>query len=75
MNVTLNGHNYTLSGVAPGTWLMNYRYVGASGAFVSNVIDDVVADNPDVSSNSWGPAQPIYNSNLSMYETIVFKNK
>lgn len=73
--MTLNGHNYTLSGVAPGAWLMNYRYIGATGASIGKVVDNVIEDNPDISSNSWGPSYPIYNSELSTYQNLVFKKK
>lgn len=72
VNVTLYGQNYTLSGVAPGSWLMNYRYIGATNAYISVVTDDIIADNPDISSNSWGPSYPVYNSKLNTYKQLVF---
>lgn len=73
VNVSLYGHNRTLSGVAPGAWLMNYRYVGATDAFLNVVADDLFGDNPHISSNSWGPLYPIYNSKNGDYSHFVNK--
>ena len=52
----------TLSGVAPGAWVMSYRVFypatsGASGFYdVEGIaaLEDVVADGADVVNNSWG---------------------
>ena len=49
---------------------MNYRFVGG-GADVSSITEDLIKDNPDVSSNSWGPTPPIYNSNLVNFKLFV----
>lgn len=61
VNATYNGKNYTISGVAPGAWMMNYRFVGGNGD-VFATFEDVVNDGADISSNSWG-YDPFYNSN------------
>lgn len=68
VKATYGGANYTISGVAPGAWMMNYRFVGGNGGDVFSVFDDVVEDGADISSNSWG-YDPFYNSN-SVYSTI-----
>ena len=70
VNVTLYGHDYTLSGVAPGAWLMNYRFLD-SDAEVGVMVDDIFKDNPDISSNSWGPVDPVYNSNYETFKQFV----
>ncbi len=52
----------TLSGVAPGAWVMNYRVfypsVGGSGSFFNAegiaALEDIVRDGADVVNNSWG---------------------
>lgn len=69
VNVTLYGHNYTLSGVAPGAWLMNYRFLDSDSS-VNVMVDDIFRDNPDISSNSWGPNK-IFNSNFEDYKFMV----
>ena len=56
------GITHTLSGVAPGVWLMNYKAFydaqsGARGAYSAELIaalEDAVRDGADVISNSWG---------------------
>ncbi len=56
------GVTHTISGVAPGAWLMNYKvfYAGVSGekdAYSAELIaalEDAVLDGADVISNSWG---------------------
>ena len=70
VNITLYGHNYTLSGVAPGAWLMNYRFTGDE-ADVFSLTEDIIKDSPDISSNSWGPTSPIFNSNSPIFKLFV----
>lgn len=58
------GITHTLSGVAPGAWLMNYKVFYKSQnlqregvAFTAEIlaaIEDAVADGADIISNSWG---------------------
>lgn len=71
MSVDLYGKRYSLSGVAPGAWLMNYRYVGTTNVFSNILTDDIIEDNPDVSSNSWGPSVPVFNSNNEDFKQFV----
>ena len=70
MNVTLYGHDYTLSGVAPGALLMNYRFDKNKDGFDNFLIDSISLDNPDILSNSWGPT-PIENSENENFKTLV----
>lgn len=56
------GITQTLSGVAPGAWIMSYRVFYASvrddGSFYNAegiaALEDIVADGADVLNNSWG---------------------
>lgn len=71
VNVTSGNVNYTISGIAPGAWMMNYRFVGGGGN-VFSVFDEVVEDASDISSNSWG-YDPFYNSAHSTHKLFVNK--
>ena len=44
----------TLSGVAPGAYLMAYKFTNAYTPELLRMIDDAVADGADVINNSWG---------------------
>jgi subtilisin family serine protease len=46
--------NLELSGVAPGAWLMAYKFSNAYTPEILKMIDDAVADGADVINNSWG---------------------
>ena len=69
VNVTSGNVKYTISGIAPGAWMMNYRFVGGGGN-VFSVFDEVVEDASDISSNSWG-YDPFYNSAYSTHKLFV----
>ncbi|MBY6017209.1 S8 family serine peptidase [Halomonas denitrificans] len=66
VEVTHQGHRFTLSGVAPGAYLMVYKALFASGydptrAVGTNItllqaLEDAVNDGADVINNSWGGA-------------------
>ena len=71
MNVTVSGRDYTLSGVAPGAWLMNYRTDLGSGSLIES-FDELAKDLPNISSNSWG-FSPVLNSKYELFETLVWK--
>jgi len=43
-----------LSGVAPGAYLMAYKFTDAYTPEILKMIDDAVADGADVINNSWG---------------------
>lgn len=45
-----------LSGVAPGAYLMAYKFSDAYTPEILKMIDDAVADGADVINNSWGTA-------------------
>ncbi len=45
-----------LSGVAPGAYLMAYKFTDAYTPEILKMIDDAVADGADVINNSWGTA-------------------
>ncbi len=66
LQADLYGSMHTLSGVAPGAWLMNYKVFyqsdksGEAGAYTAELvaaIEDAVVDDADVISNSWGSDQ------------------
>lgn len=48
--------NISLSGVAPGAYLMAYKFTDAYTPEILRMIDDAVADGADVINNSWGTA-------------------
>ena len=48
--------NLELSGVAPGAYLMAYKFTDAYTPEILAMIDDAVADGADVINNSWGTA-------------------
>lgn len=48
--------NIELSGVAPGAYLMAYKFSDAYTPELLKMIDDAVADGADVINNSWGTA-------------------
>ncbi|MCB0215885.1 MAG: S8 family serine peptidase, partial [Chloroflexi bacterium] len=48
--------NLDLSGVAPGAYLMAYKFTDAYTPEILAMIDDAVADGADVINNSWGTA-------------------
>lgn len=78
--VTFQGANVTISGVAPRAYLMNYRVFYPSqssedfqngNAFVVELvqaIDQAVADGADVISNSWGSS---YQNTLAWPDPMV----
>ena len=43
-----------LSGVAPGAYLMSYKFTNAYTSEILQMIDDAIADGADVINNSWG---------------------
>ncbi|WP_417362421.1 MULTISPECIES: S8 family serine peptidase [Gammaproteobacteria] len=81
MPVTANfkGSDYSLSGVAPGAYLMAYKalyYNGTTGSGMGSsliaAVNDAVKDGADVINNSWGGG-PGDDPNLSPYK-VVFEN-
>lgn len=46
----------SLSGVAPGAYLMAYKFTDAYTPEILRMIEDAVADGADVINNSWGSA-------------------
>jgi subtilisin family serine protease len=78
--VTYQGANVTLSGIAPRAYLMNYRvfYPSTSpeafqngNAYVSELvqaIEDAVSDGADVISNSWGSS---YQNTLAWPDPMI----
>ncbi|MEO8083643.1 MAG: S8 family serine peptidase, partial [Ardenticatenales bacterium] len=46
----------SLSGVAPGAYLMAYKFTDAYTPEILRMIDDAVSDGADVINNSWGTA-------------------
>lgn len=50
----LKSGSIELSGVAPGAYLMAYKFTDAYTPEILRMIDDAVADGADVINNSWG---------------------
>ncbi len=63
-----------LSGVAPGAYLMAYRFELAYTPEILAAIDDAVADGADVLNNSWGTALQNINHPDAHPVSVAFKN-
>lgn len=64
----------SLSGVAPGAYLMAYKFSDAYTPEILRMIDDAVADGADVINNSWGTAlMNIYQAERHPV-AVAFKN-
>ena len=51
-----DGEGHVLSGVAPGAYIMAYKFTNAYTPEILRIIDDAVADGAHVINNSWGTA-------------------
>ena len=78
VSTAVNGSNVTLSGVAPGAYLMVYKALFvessckdavASDAMLLEALENAVTDGANIINNSWGGG-PGSNPNSSPYKTV-----